>query len=196
MKKHQLQQIIKEELNKVLTEDLNSTVEKEVQQIFTKMKMPVLKIDANIKSAFSPSSVVVRFRDMFVDEPYELMNLYNDDYAENIIFSDVEQLKTDMYRFYVDEKESKLTQMEAKVNIPDQGYGASYHNISSDVLDKWNDTKVITKDIKGYLAAAHEAGGPKLVRETMNAILAGVKESQTLLRLMRGSSKPEDVDLA
>lgn len=196
MKKQDLQRIIKEELNKVLTEDVNSTVEKEVQKIFTKMKMPVLRIDANVKSAFSPANVEVKFRDMYVDEPYELMNLYNDDYAEKIIFSDVEQLKTDTYRFYIDEKEGMFAQMEAKIDIPDQGYGADYYNIKSDIMEQWDDLAIITKDIKGFLEAAHEAGGPKLVKQAMNAILAGVKDSQKLLRLMRGSSKPEDVDLA
>lgn len=196
MKKQDLQRIIKEELNKVLTEDVNSTIEKELQKIFTKMKMPVLRIDANVKSAFSPANVEVKFRNMFVDEPYDLMNLYNDDYAENIIFSDVEQLKTDTYRFYIDEKEGMFAQMEAKIYIPDQGYGADYYNIKSDIMEQWDDLAIITKDIKGFLEAAHEAGGPKLVRQAMNAILAGVKDSQSLLRLMRGSHKPEDEDLA
>ena len=93
-------------------------------------------------------------------------------------------------------EELRKVMSEAKINIPDQGYGASYHNITSDVLDKWNDTKVITNDIKGYIAAAHEAGGPKLAKEVMNTILAAVKESQPLLRKARGSSEPYDVDLA
>jgi len=62
------------------------------------------------------------------------------------------------------------------------GYAASYYNVSSDVITTWDNTKIITQDIKGYLAAAHETGGPKLVREVMNAIIAGVDQSKPLLR--------------
>ena len=93
-------------------------------------------------------------------------------------------------------EELRKVMSEAKIDIPDYGYGADYYNIKSDIMKQWDDLAIITKDIKGFLEAAHETGGPKLAKEVMNTILAAVKESQPLLRKARGSSEPYDVDLA
>jgi hypothetical protein len=85
---------------------------------------------------------------------------------------------------------------EKHIDLNDQGYGTDYYGVSSNIMEKWDDISLIKRDLKGYIESAHDAGGPKLAKEVMNAILAVVKESQPLLRKMRGSSEPSDVDLA
>ena len=82
---------------------------------------------------------------------------------------------------------------EGKVDIHDQGYGASYHNITSDILEKWNDTKVINQDVKGYIAAAHEAGGPKLAKEVMKTVVGAVEQSKPLLQKWQGTDYGTDL---
>ncbi len=101
--------------------------------------------------------------------------------------------KTDIKNIIREEVQKVIN--EGNINIKDFGYGSAYYNISSDILEEWNHTKKVYNDIKGYLEAAHSEGGPKLTKEIMDVILAAVKDSQPLLRTMRGSSEPEDVDL-
>jgi len=85
---------------------------------------------------------------------------------------------------------------EKHIDLNDQGYGTDYYGIKSNIIEKWEDLVIIKKDLKGFIEAAHEAGGPVLAKEVMNELLKAVKESQPLLRKMRGSSEPSDVDLA
>lgn len=84
---------------------------------------------------------------------------------------------------------------ETNIKMVDQGYAQDFYKIKSDIVSSWNDTKVIEADIKGYLELAHESGGPKLVKEAMNAIVGGVNNAKPLLRQLKGTS-PADVDLA
>jgi hypothetical protein len=103
-------------------------------------------------------------------------------------------------------KKSELTQIikeelekvlsEKHIDLNDQGYGTDYYGVTSNIMEKWDELSIIKKDLKGYIESAHEAGGPKLAKEVMNELLKAVKESQPLLRKMRGSSEPSDVDLA
>jgi len=85
---------------------------------------------------------------------------------------------------------------EKHIDLNDQGYGTDYYGLTSNIMEKWDELSIIKKDLKGYIESAHDAGGPKLAKEVMNELLKAVKESQPLLRKMRGSSEPSDVDLA
>jgi len=81
---------------------------------------------------------------------------------------------------------------EAAIGIDDQGYGASYYKINSDIIDTWTSTDIVKKDIKGFLQATRDVqgnpkktnrvAGPRLTKEVMNAIMQAVKESQSLLK--------------
>lgn len=90
---------------------------------------------------------------------------------------------------------------ESKIKVQDQGYAQAYHGIKSNIIDNWDSTDIITKDIIGFLHAAHATpgtansiGGPKLVKEVMNAIMKGVQESKSLLRKGRnGQDYGEDL---
>lgn len=84
---------------------------------------------------------------------------------------------------------------ETNIKMVDQGYAQNFYKIKSDIISSWSDTNTIEADIEGYLKLAHESGGPKLVREVMNSILAGVNNAKPLLRQLKGTS-PADVDLA
>lgn len=92
---------------------------------------------------------------------------------------------------------------ETNTKVQDQGYANDYYNISSDITETWINTETITKDIIGFLQAAHATagtastiGGPKLVKEVMNAILKGIEKSKPLLRKERGSDIDSGEDLS
>ena len=173
MKKSQLQQIIQEELKNVLKENES-----------------LLKGRWNRLDPDSREDLLLRF----VKNPDNASKLASlswdrlpDSIAGNQDFQDA-ILDTSAHGFTGGVR-------EGNVNLNDQGYGSSYHNITSDVMDKWNDTKIVKQDIKGYLAAAHEAGGAVLLRKVMDTILDAVSESKPLLRKMKGT-QDADVDLA
>ena len=99
----------------------------------------------------------------------------------------------------------KINELDTKVQ--DQGYAQDYFGITSDITETWDTTDTITKDIIGFLKAAHEsaggsgmgstkAGGPKLVKQIMDAILKGIEKSKPLLRKERGSDIDTGEDLS
>jgi hypothetical protein len=102
--------------------------------------------------------------------------------------------KQELTQIIKEELEKVLS--EKHIDLNDQGYGTDYYGVTSNIMEKWDELSIIKKDLKGYIESAHEAGGPKLAKEVMNELLKAVKESQPLLRKMRGSSEPSDIDLA
>lgn len=91
-------------------------------------------------------------------------------------------MKQSELKAIIKEELQRVVREDNKINISNQGYTDYYYNINSDIIDTWLTTDTVKKDIKGYLTAAKEAGGAKLVKQVMDAILQGVKESQSLLK--------------
>jgi len=103
----------------------------------------------------------------------------------------------------------KINEVDTNLDVivQDQGYAQDYFGITSDITETWDSTDTITKDIIGYLTAAHQsaggsemgstrAGGPKLVKQIMDAILKGIEKSKPLLRKERGSDIDTGEDLS
>lgn len=175
MKKSQLQQIIKEELQKVLKEG-----------------DPYRGIKSDINETWEDPKTIENDIYNFLEHSHES--------------GGPELVKDIMNAISRALNKSNKFLKEARVDINDQGYGQSVYKISSDILDTWKTTETITSDLKGYMKAAHDTqgkikpnatlGGPRLVKEVMNAILKSVNDSKPLLRKERGSDTDTGEDLA
>ena len=184
-----------------LREDTKHTELKELEDILLKAGYEHVKDDAGFsgKATYEKSGEEISLfkdyeEDMGPDRgktfPVRVLRLAGTKSMADKNYDSLDKAKTELEKMI-----SQDSLKETNIKLDDQGYAASYYNVSSDVITTWDNTKIITQDIKGYLAAAHETGGPKLVREVMNAILAGVNNAKPLLRQLKGTS-PADVDLA
>lgn len=86
---------------------------------------------------------------------------------------------------------------EAKTKIDDQGSAQDYYGVTSDIIETWDSTETITRDIAAFLKAAHgtagkpgsQHGGGQLVQDIIKAMMAGINKSRYLVNTDRFSHK-------